>query len=310
MAAAATPAIVEGRRWTALFHASDPKPFWDGLAPDMQKLFVHPLGVTAFRKTIELQAGVETAVLDETTKAKGAATIYIRTAKYSKSETPIELIAATEGGKLVGFAVQPTKERPAPTTKLDYVTRSSLRLPFEGTWVVGWGGRTVEKNHHVVVSDQRFAYDFLVEEKGSTHRGDGTKNTDYFCYGRPILAPADGSVVDVVDGVPENVPGEMDATHPAGNYVILDHGHGEFSLLAHLVPGSLTVHRGERVASGRVLGRCGNSGHSSEPHLHYHLQDSDRFGDAEGLPAQFRHYFADDVEVDRGEPERGQRIRR
>jgi murein DD-endopeptidase MepM/ murein hydrolase activator NlpD len=159
------------------------------------------------------------------------------------------------------------------------------------------------------VRDQRFAYDFLIRENGITHAGDGKQNADYFCHGRPITAPAAGRVVATVDGIPENVPGKMDATHPAGNYVIVEHGDGEYSLLAHLIPGSIAVKADERVVAGSVLGRCGNSGNSSEPHLHYHLQTTPTFGDGEGLPAQFHDYIADGNAVSRGEPQRGQSIR-
>jgi murein DD-endopeptidase MepM/ murein hydrolase activator NlpD len=101
----------------------------------------------------------------------------------------------------------------------------------------------------------------------------------------------------------------MDAKNPAGNYVLLDHGDGEYSLLAHLIPGSLAVKPADRVVAGQLLGRCGNSGHSSEPHLHYHLQTSAKVGDGDGLPAQFHGYLADGSLVSRGEPQRGQTIR-
>jgi murein DD-endopeptidase MepM/ murein hydrolase activator NlpD len=90
--------------------------------------------------------------------------------------------------------------------------------------------------------------------------------------------------------------------------VILDHGNGEFSLLAHLRRGSVAVRPGATVAAGQKLGECGNSGNTSEPHLHYHLQNTAVFGRAEGLPAQFMVYTADGRPVTRGEPVRGQTI--
>ena len=189
------------------------------------------------------------------------------------------------------------------------MTKTTLRLPFEGTWTVAWGGRTIEENYHAISRDQRFAYDLYVAKNGATHGGDGTRNEDYFAYGRPILAPGSGRVVTVVDGVAENVPGKMPTDAPAGNHVVIDHGNGEYSLLAHLVPGSLRVRVGDAVKPGQVIGKCGNSGHSSEPHLHYHLQTTATFGgDAEGLPAPFRGYIADGKPVVRGEPVRGQLI--
>ena len=74
---------------------------------------------------------------------------------------------------------------------------------------------------------------------------------------------------------------------------MIDHGHGEYSLLAHLRKGSVTVKTGGRVTQGQIIGRCGNSGNTSEPHLHYHPQNSGKFGNSEGLPAQFVNYVAD-----------------
>ena len=105
-------------------------------------------------------------------------------------------------------------------------------------------------------------------------------------------------------------PGAMNAAQRAGNHVILDHGTGEWSLLAHFKRGSLRVKPGQTVAAGDTLGLCGNSGNSSEPHLHYHLQNGPTFGDAEGLPAQFVNYIADDKPIARGIPVRGQVVRR
>ncbi|MCB1163061.1 M23 family metallopeptidase, partial [bacterium] len=177
-----------------------------------------------------------------------------------------------------------------------------------GEWFVAWGGRTLEENYHASTRDQRFALDLLVMDGDATHVDDGAHNSDYFAYGRPVLAPAAGTVVAAVDSVPENAPGQMDGASPLGNHVVIDHGNGEFSFLAHLQPRSLRVAPGDRVEPGDTLGLCGNSGHSSEPHLHYHLQNSPRFGDGDGLPAPFLAYSADGRPVDRGEPVRGQLI--
>ena len=77
-------------------------------------------------------------------------------------------------------------------------------------------------------------------------------------------------------------------------------------MLAHLRQGSVAVGQGQQVAAGDTLGRCGNSGNTSEPHLHFHLQDSPVFGQGNGLPAFFNDYTADGKAVDRGEPVQGQ----
>ena len=99
----------------------------------------------------------------------------------------------------------------------------------------------------------------------------------------------------------------MDRANPVGNHVVIDHG-GEFSFLAHLRQGSVSVKAGDRVSAGQPLGRCGNSGNTTMPHLHYHLQTTAVFAQGAGLPAQFNDYRADGQRVARGEPQRGEHL--
>jgi hypothetical protein len=182
--------------------------------------------------------------------------------------------------KIAGLNFKPRAER-SETAPQKQVTE--LSLPFKGKWMVGWGGDTKELNQHHDIPAQRFAFDLLgVDENGKTHRGDGTKNEDYACFGREILAPADGVVVEAIDGVRDNAPGSMNPYCLVGNCVVIQHRTNEFSVLAHFQRGSVAVKLGDRVKRGQLLGKCGNSGNSSEPHLHYHLQDSAIFQDALG----------------------------
>jgi murein DD-endopeptidase MepM/ murein hydrolase activator NlpD len=143
---------------------------------------------------------------------------------------------------------------------------------------------------------------------GASHRGDPAVLDSYYCWNQPILSPAAGTVVSVENSLPDNPIGSTDPTHPAGNHVILDLGNGEFAFLGHMRKGSVAVAPGETVATGDPLGHCGNSGNTSEPHLHIHLQTTPNLADGEGLPAQFRNYRANGSEVDRGEPVAGQTI--
>ena len=137
---------------------------------------------------------------------------------------------------------------------------------------------------------QRFAYDLLVMKDGGSHEGDGSKLEQYFAFGKPVLAPADGVVTAMESNLPDMTPGKMDPAHAMGNHVIIDHGNGEFSFLCHLRNGSVKVKPGDKVSSGQEIARCGNSGNTSEPHLHYHLQATGTFGDGDGLPcAVSRH---------------------
>ncbi len=203
-------------------------------------------------------------------------------------------------------------KRPAPTEFRDHPTRTALYLPFAGEWYVYWGGRSVAQNYHVVARDQRFAYDFLILARGNTgrsYRDSGADNTDYYCFGQPVYAPADGTVVETESELPDNRPGEMDAKAVLGNCVILDHGCDEFSFFAHFRQGTVVVRGGDNVLCGQLLGQCGNSGHSSEPHLHYHLQNTSVPFRGDGLPAFFVEYFANGKPVARGEPVARQKVR-
>lgn len=166
---------------------------------------------------------------------------------------------------------------------------TSFHLPFEGQWLVLWGGDSRELNgHHHDSHLERFAFDFVVvDEAGRSHRGEGTENKDYYAFGRPVLAPADGVVTDVIIGVRDNTPGSMNPSFAGGNTVILTHNEHEVSVLSHFQQGSIRVKRGDEVKRGRVLGLCGNSGMSSEPHIHFHLQNTPVIPDATGLQCVF-----------------------
>jgi hypothetical protein len=188
---------------------------------------------------------------------------------------------------------------------LKYVTKTQLRLPFVGEWYVIQGGRTVAQNYHAAYSEVRFAYDFVIVKKYSTHMSDGAKNSDYYCFGAVLVAPASGTVMIVDDGHPDCAPGKIDKVNPKGNYIIIDHQNGEYSFMAHFKQNSITVKVGDQIVAGQILGYCGNSGNTSESHLHYQLQNAD----GECLPAQFHNYIVDGIVVDSDEPVRGQQIR-
>ena len=138
---------------------------------------------------------------------------------------------------------------------------------------------------------QRFAIDWSqLGPDGMLARNGGKTNADFYAYGAPVMAVADGVVVSVRDGQPENDGANTDRTVPvtletiAGDYVVMDLGRGTFALYAHLQPGSLTVKAGDRVKAGQVLGKLGNSGNSDAPHLHFQLMDSPSPLGAEGVP--------------------------
>jgi len=152
-------------------------------------------------------------------------------------------------------------------------TEQTYALPFQEDWFVFWGGDNVMVNYHYEYEDQRYAYDFFIVKDGYTYAGDRARNESYHAFGQPLLAPADGVVVSVVDDIADNVPvGAMNEQQPLGNAVVIDHG-GEYSIVAHLQEGSPTVQAGDKVSKGQVIGLAGNSGNSSEPHLHFQVSD-------------------------------------
>ena len=166
---------------------------------------------------------------------------------------------------------------------------TQLSLPFNGHWLVFWGGDTRELNHHHDVPNQRFALDLVgVGEDGKTQRGDGTRNEDYYAFDRDVLAPADGTVIEVIEGVRDNTPGSMNPYSALGNCVVTQHRPGEVSVLAHFKQGSIVVNVGDNVKRGQLLGKCGNSGNSSEPHIHFHLQNSPVLQDGLGIKCVFQ----------------------
>jgi murein DD-endopeptidase MepM/ murein hydrolase activator NlpD len=136
---------------------------------------------------------------------------------------------------------------------------------------------------------QRFAIDWAarLDAKDRTHAGNPSRNRSYFNYGQPVLAVGAGTVIEAVDRYPDQVPNHavpVPLGAADGNHVILKLGKGVFAAYAHLLPGSVRVHRGERVREGQVLGRLGNSGSSSGPHLHFQLMTRPSVLDADGLP--------------------------
>ena len=138
---------------------------------------------------------------------------------------------------------------------------------------------------------QRFAIDYVkMDTSGRRFVGDSLKNESYYAEGVDALAVADGIVVAVKDSIPENVPGPASRAVPitletvGGNFVILDIGQGRYAFYAHLKPGSLRVRLGDRVKKGQVIGLVGNSGNSTEPHLHFHLMDGTSPLGSEGIP--------------------------
>lgn len=179
----------------------------------------------------------------------------------------------------------------SPPLPENYCQKTKFSLPFEGFWVAENGGVSKEESHSWHVVNQRYAYDFVIkDEQGKTYKNDGKQLEDYYAFGKPILAPADGVVIQVRNDIPDNSNiGRIDwkAKDFRGNFIVIKHAKNEYSFLAHLKHGSIRVKIGDRVKRGQIIGLCGNSGHSTELHLHFHVQDHPNFFLAVSLPIKF-----------------------
>ena len=145
---------------------------------------------------------------------------------------------------------------------------------------------------------QRFAVDFSARLDGQarTYAGDPARNSSYFIYDQPVVSVGAGLVVEAVDRYPDQVPNHNVPVPPGagdGNHVVVRLGPGRFAAYAHLRPGSVQVRRGQRVRAGQVLGRIGNSGESTGPHLHFQLMSGPSVLDSDGLLFAFDAYALD-----------------
>ena len=176
-----------------------------------------------------------------------------------------------------------------------------IQSPLHGDhWVAANGPSNTSGHRRALIPvdakaaiSQRFAIDWVkVGDDGTTFHGDKLDNKTYYAFGVEAYAVADGVVVATKDGIPLNIPGENSRAVPitletvGGNHVILDIGGGNFAFYAHLQPGSLRVKLGDKVRAGQVVGLVGNTGNSTEPHLHFHISNGNSPLGSEGLPYQ------------------------
>ena len=173
-----------------------------------------------------------------------------------------------------------------------------------GIWVAD-EGCCVNPTHHrrsllaidgQLVASNRFAIDwFRLDSQHRAFVGDPSLLSSYFGFNQPVIAAADGTVVEARDGLPNSVPPHEPVPPPplrdlAGNHVTVRVAPGLFLLYAHLTPGSVSVRLGQRVSRGEVLGRLGNSGLTSTPHLHFHVQTTVPFLPTDSVPFVFDRF--------------------
>jgi murein DD-endopeptidase MepM/ murein hydrolase activator NlpD len=194
-------------------------------------------------------------------------------------------ISIDNNSKINGLFVKPFKESNLPKIERN---STKLKLPFKGEWTVVWGGDTKELNYHVESEAQKNAFDIVITDtKGNSYKTDGKTNEDYYAFGKELIAPCDGEIILVVDGVKDNKPGELNPIYIPGNTVIIKTAKNEYLFFAHFKQNSIKVKQGQKIKQGQLLGLCGNSGNSSEAHLHFHIQNVENMVSATGVKCYF-----------------------
>jgi urea transporter/murein DD-endopeptidase MepM/ murein hydrolase activator NlpD len=148
-------------------------------------------------------------------------------------------------------------------------------LPFWGEWFVsqGYDGKITH------LGEWSKALDFVIQDEDKkTYSATGIHLNDFYCYNKPVLAPADGYVYEITNHVEDNQIGEVDTTQNWGNSIVLNHLDGVFTQLSHIKKDSFKVSVGDFVSKGTILATCGSSGRSPEPHLHFQIQNSPKIG--------------------------------
>lgn len=242
---------------------------------------------------------------EETNEGRTTSTVLA----FRERRTAVLRVTLDDKGVLIGLRNRDLVERdeeegPGPAD--DYVAKRAYRLPGKGRWYVGNGGSSPQQNRHVGNKQQWYAFDIDIrDEQGNDARGDGKRNEDHFVFGEPVLAPQAGKVTFVVDAVDDYPPGQREGYIVPGNSVIIDHGDDEFSLLAHFKKGSIVVKVGQTVKVGQKLGLAGNSGNTSDPHVHWHLATNGGLSLGHGLPIRLAPLLVNGKRVESPHPVRG-----
>ncbi|WP_200762279.1 urea transporter [Nitrosophilus alvini] len=166
----------------------------------------------------------------------------------------------------------------------------SIFLPFSGKWSVYQAFDDVWTHQ----GKWKYAYDFVIRDKdGKTYKNEGLRLDDYYAFKKPVLSPVSGYVVEAADDFPDQPIGEVDNINNWGNYLILSTPSGVYVEISHLAKDSLKVKKGDFVEAGQIIGLCGNSGYSPEPHIHIQVQENMYLG-SKTIPFNFVAYLKKD----------------
>jgi len=266
--------------------------------------FDGPQAVAGLRNTVQF---AEPDPADATLAGHEATILWVNLDFARRSAIPKELVHRITA---LGVAPRGGSEQivmDVARTRVSRRAAPALSPPLHGQRFVNLNGCCAVAPHTRAIQtfdgrrwlSQRFAIDWLqLDAQGRTYAGDPHDPRSYFIYGEPVHAAARGRVVSVLDGRPDQSPPTPDTTLTratawnlvTGNHVIIDIGHGRYAMYAHLQPGSIRVEEGDRVRGGEVIGRVGNSGNSSEPHLHFHVASRPYPLEANGLPYTYDRF--------------------
>lgn len=167
-----------------------------------------------------------------------------------------------------------------------------LHLPFWGEWTInqGYNGKITHLGEWQNALDM-----ILVDEMKNVHRSTPFQNENYYCYNKPVIAPADGIVIDIADNIEDNEPGSVNTKNNWGNSIIIKHMDGLYTQMSHLRAGSFRKKKGDYVSGGEPVALCGNSGRSPEPHLHFQVQTTSLLG-SKTLAYPFSYYLLKTVD--------------
>ena len=177
------------------------------------------------------------------------------------------------------------------------VTSMKYIVPTTDYFEVFWGGDNELYNYHYPYPHQRYAIDLVIKKTNKTYKNQGIINADYFCFGKNVIAPANGKVVKIVNGIQDNEIGIRNETQFLGNHIIIKHAENEYSLIAHLQQYSIKVEEGQDIKCGKIIAKCGNSGNSTEPHIHFQVMNDKNIEDSTSLKIR----FLNDQELIKGE---------
>lgn len=216
---------------------------------------------------------------------------------------PDKIVVSVFGYDIQGKEITSTNE----LSIIQYKSNNQYSFPLKGTWSA-FGAPSLN-SHHRWVGIQEFSYDFIkMDKNGNSHKKDGSKFKHYYAYGEDVLSIGDGKVVSVINTIEESdvlLQSEDSDEHwikvkalqnelmkkgfeyVLGNHVIIKHANGEYSYYMHLKTNSITVQVGDTIKKGQKIGELGQSGMSSEPHLHFQLSDSPDILKSRCLPIVF-----------------------